>query len=535
MSDRIPEYAREVRNIISSQLRGRFWCLKIDGTTKFRRSFLGINAQFVADGRIVVRTLAVKELFTSHTAVNIRNEVADTLKTYSLPVTTILTSTSDTGANMIKTAELLGDAQAEAAGSELLTEDVWFPECELTASDFRLQTVKCAAHVLQLAVGDAIQTANVREDLNAVRGLAKALRTPSLSRTLKKEGKSAPVLDVETRWGSTYDMLASVRSLKDFTEEMDEDFKPRLSASDWARIDLIIESLKPAREATTQLQENQLLLGDLYGIWLKCKMRTEKVDSDLARAIVRGMAQRERARVNKKGDETLPPLFEYPGFTAAIFMDPRYISILDESEVVTAKAYLLKLWARMQPSTPTSQTPGEMDTTSADASRTDADFDCDVDEYLRAKNEERSRHLEAPEMGIRAKLDYYEKNTPCLPRKADVLEYWEQQRILSPELYQLATTVLGIPSTQVSVETLFSTLAFIFSPLRANLRPEMLDDLLVMNSNADIVNQYFSTINPTLEGTGSSPSPGSSTSGEANTTSFSLSFSMDSSMESRAD
>jgi len=47
-------------------------CLKVDGAKRLSRSILGINVQFVKDGKIELRTLAAVELKDRQTAVNIK-------------------------------------------------------------------------------------------------------------------------------------------------------------------------------------------------------------------------------------------------------------------------------------------------------------------------------------------------------------------------------------------------------------------------------------------------------------------------------
>jgi len=137
MRARIPDYADAVRKHISEELKDRLFCLKIDGMTKYSRSFLGINVQFIKNGEIQVRTLAVKEMFSRHTALNIKQEVVATLDKYNVPIVNILTVKSDSGANIIKVAELLGNDQVQEAETQLTLEEMepWYPDFDLTSSD----------------------------------------------------------------------------------------------------------------------------------------------------------------------------------------------------------------------------------------------------------------------------------------------------------------------------------------------------------------------------------------------------------------
>lgn len=93
---------------------------------------------------------------------------------------------------------------------------------------------------------------------------------------------------------STLVMLTRLVELKDFAK----DFLPHnetasWTESIWAKVEMLIESLQPAQEATKMLQAEQLTIGDFYGAWLTCSMKTATISSPLAQALVQSMMKRE--------------------------------------------------------------------------------------------------------------------------------------------------------------------------------------------------------------------------------------------------
>lgn len=62
----------QLRDIIKSRIRDRLISLKIDATTKYLKSFLGINAQIIWNQKIVVITLGVVRLECQHTSFNLK-------------------------------------------------------------------------------------------------------------------------------------------------------------------------------------------------------------------------------------------------------------------------------------------------------------------------------------------------------------------------------------------------------------------------------------------------------------------------------
>lgn len=77
-----------------------------------------------------------------------------------------------------------------------------------------MNSIKCAAHTLQLAVRDALECLD-KKDKNAInlcRRAAKFLRLQSTKNEMRKIGLTSvyPALDVVTRWSSTYMMVRMI-------------------------------------------------------------------------------------------------------------------------------------------------------------------------------------------------------------------------------------------------------------------------------------------------------------------------------------
>jgi len=109
-------------------------------------------------------------------------------------------------------------------------------------------------------------------------------------------------------------MAESVYKTRGYVNENEhEDSRQPLTEEEWSELQEIILSLKPARGTTTILQSSQLLLRDFFAAWMKCKYRSAAVKSDLALELVKNMNQREKARVNKKGEKNVAFSILLPG------------------------------------------------------------------------------------------------------------------------------------------------------------------------------------------------------------------------------
>ena len=75
------------------------------------RSILGINIQLTKNGKLTLRTIAMKEFTHRHTTEFIKNTLAKVLEQYEIFVSQIYTITTDNGTNMLKSVKLLSNKQ----------------------------------------------------------------------------------------------------------------------------------------------------------------------------------------------------------------------------------------------------------------------------------------------------------------------------------------------------------------------------------------------------------------------------------------
>ena len=78
-SQNIKNHIFNASNVIISNIKNdikkQLISLKIDSVKRHNRSILGINIQYIKDGKISLKTLAMVELFDKHTAENLKQSV----------------------------------------------------------------------------------------------------------------------------------------------------------------------------------------------------------------------------------------------------------------------------------------------------------------------------------------------------------------------------------------------------------------------------------------------------------------------------
>lgn len=225
------------------------------------------------------------EVNFQQTAENLKNQILSILSEYEINITQVYCITTDNGANMIKAVKLL---KAEINNVELNTDDddnnrielknamqddlVYTKVDSLLNSSLEMvKSVRCAAHTLQLVVHDVIK--HFKAEIQECRDFIKKIRTGTYKYLFAQHNKKKPILDVPTRWSSTYEMVKCLIEQKDFVIEITaSDQKASISAETWEFLTQFEEAFRPVMVATKKLQKEQFVMGDFYKTWLECEL-----------------------------------------------------------------------------------------------------------------------------------------------------------------------------------------------------------------------------------------------------------------------
>jgi hypothetical protein len=133
---------------------------------------------------LISRVLSTKEMTESHTAQNIAEDFKRVLEEYSLLVRNV-TVTTDNAANITAAMNIIG-----------------------------LTNIRCMAHTLNLACQKALKISAIDRILGKVRRVVSFFRRSTtannmLQKTMTQMSMQVlkPIIDVPTRWNSSFDML----------------------------------------------------------------------------------------------------------------------------------------------------------------------------------------------------------------------------------------------------------------------------------------------------------------------------------------
>lgn len=343
--------------------------------------------------------------------------------------------------------------------------------------------MRCCAHILNLIVKKGLKLVD-----NSVTKLREVViyvdssdfrltnfEKAKIDKGLQSKGKL--VLDVSTRWNSTYDMIHRALEVKDAIDlylvrerDIDVDF---ISDDEWDTIQDICDFLEPFYEITKLFSGSKYPTANLYLSCIICieKLLTES-HQDPSDA-VRKMAAPMWEMFDKYwSDHSMVLSFAFlldPRFKMTFLSDyysMLYVPTAVEQKVNDVLAAFVALYecymntTQSAPVAPSLSNLGpprqfQMRKLRHDFPRTSASRTArgDVDSYLA--------------MSLVVDYDGF-----------DVLEYWKGQSTSHPTLALMARDILAIPITSVASESAFSVGGRILNKLRSSLLPKNVEILV---------------------------------------------------------
>lgn len=214
---------------IKAEMRDKLISLQIDlGTANDGREIFGVIAQYMVEGVLKVRTIAMKVFNDSTTGLKLAIAMKNILTTYGVSVDNVYAITSDNGKNMLSCIDIFKlfqshqiddylDTDPEKIDYELL-ETLVKTQLNLIENwnqEYILHGIKCSAHTMQLSLKDIVKSIE-NEFVNECRAYARLLRTPTIKKLLKEKQLKQAIIDCVTRWNSTIAMVGKLFLIKTF-------------------------------------------------------------------------------------------------------------------------------------------------------------------------------------------------------------------------------------------------------------------------------------------------------------------------------
>lgn len=96
----------EVIDAIKLEVQNSFVSLMVDAGSKNKRDMLGVSMQYMRNGQVMIRSIGMILLTTSHTAENLNAEIIACLRKFNIKPSQVISITSDNASNMLATVKL---------------------------------------------------------------------------------------------------------------------------------------------------------------------------------------------------------------------------------------------------------------------------------------------------------------------------------------------------------------------------------------------------------------------------------------------
>lgn len=335
--------------------------------------------------------------------------------------------------------------------------------------------MKCSCHTIELCINYACKEENIIKINKASDSVIKLLRTPFMTDTLEKCGHHRPTISCTTRWHSLFDSLSSLLNLKEFCIKNQGSIKELfLSESEWSDINLWKNALQPFSQCITLMQNEQMTMSDFYGLYVLLLANLDSVDNIYSKLLTEILNKRCNNIINTEL------------MRGCIYLDPRFQAFLDEKQRQGAISYLAEIY----------------------------NYYCNMTTDVKCVEIKRNMVLKDSNNILQSLRDIMKENNNYKKknRKEDIeyllldfefvdeidinqsiLNYWEANKYLRPQLYFISQIIYAVPPTEASVERAFSILKFVYSDQREKLDMELLEDILTINLNNDnfkVLNKY---------------------------------------------
>ncbi|EGT56851.1 hypothetical protein CAEBREN_11563 [Caenorhabditis brenneri] len=456
----LPQLRREIEQKIKSELKGMASIsLTCDGWTSQngKHSLLSVTGHFLdkESFKPKVIILGARAVKGRHTAVNLSDSMASTLKDFDIDLEKVECCTRDGAPNVIAMCNQLS-----------------------------IKSLHCYAHVIQLCVKDVLaEIAGCQPLIEKMKKIVRKVNKCGhlrevFSDILNDEGmlERCLVQQTEVRWSSLYKMIAAFlqnrRALTVLILDHEDLGFPFISNDEWETLNLLETVFKPLAETTTSLQSRfgapaSVVIPSVELLEIRLdEMKVELSDKHAIIPLLDKLIESigTRCAIYKKNDF----------LKTASFLDPRFRdTYFDQSH----KKYVAKLMRKIS---------GVKEMVVDAPIENDSEKPSIFERYKKKK--QRTPEPEAPTDAIDDELEIYLKGAAL--ETIDPYDFWRGHDDL-PMLKALALKYLTTPATSSESERLFSVSGVICTPKRSRLSAENVDNLTFCSLNLGIIGLDF--------------------------------------------
>ncbi|XP_030750852.1 zinc finger BED domain-containing protein 4-like [Sitophilus oryzae] len=418
------------------------------------KSFIGVTIHFIKDLLMLSATLGVSELDESHTAGYISSILASCLNEWDIDMEKVVAIVTDNGANMVKAAQDLVGKQKH---------------------------VPCFAHTLNLLCENAVKnTANLLALIEKVRAIviwfkrsvyaSDELRKVQKSRGILEGNCLKLILDIKTRWNSTYFMIERFLKLAPLlgTIILSNMNAPNMvNATELEELKQICQLLHPLEQTTKEMSgQNYVTLSKIIPMigCLTSQYNKTSCDTEIARNL--------KTSIIKEFDKRFGYVEKCFLLAASTILDPRFKNIHFQDPL--ALSTIIRHLKNEITNAP------DQSSSSSDLSDKGEEEQATFDLWAHHKNIAHTKKSRKTEEKFDELNQYL--SVPVRSLKEDPQEIWDEMKTVYPNLYKLAQKYISVVATSVPSERLFSKAGATMTKNRNRLTGKRLSKLLFLGS-----------------------------------------------------
>lgn len=351
----------------------------------------------------------------------------------------------------------------------------------------KLRHISCFAHSLNLVVQDAINR-NIKDLVERTKSIVQYFKQSSFALTklhemqnnLNKDNLKLKQ-DVPTRWNSTFEMLDRFLLNKEpiVSALALLGYKNTLQPEEWDLMEHCVNILRIFNEITIEVSSEKTVSLSKTSVLSRVMIRKVKIYlenkipsmiKNLGEKLIEGLVNRFGGR---EGNDLiaqsifLDPRFKKQGFGDENKFQATYQGLIARIRACTSQESSQSLSQPVQPLLATS------------SSTIWEEFDVAISQL-------QGMHNLHPSAAAIVELDKYLAELH-ITRTNDPLIWWESRKNLYPNLYKIMLKRLCIPATSVPCERIFSKAGQICNEKRSRLTTKKISQILVVQSNVDLL------------------------------------------------
>ncbi|KAF2880573.1 hypothetical protein ILUMI_25597 [Ignelater luminosus] len=419
------------------------------------------NGQMIKKSKLTSGTLGVFELFERHTAEYVQRRLTEIITDWCVSTDKVTAVVTDNDSTVMKVnRDMFGEKKV----------------------------IPCFAHTVKLTIDNPLtRSETASQIIGKVREIVKFIkRSVNASDELRKKQRDAGlkesqtkklILDVRTRWNSTFYMIERFLELVSTIGAIllcRSDAPPMLTSSEIGYLREIVQLIQPFERLTKEISgHNYVTVSKVIPLVSCLRGMLENFSPTFKAAISL------KIEIQKEVIQRFDKLEHCSSLALATALDPRFKLI--HFKDATAKAKVLNYVNNCVKNMQTMLLPLESSDESEKEEKTEREID--IWSYHKQLTHDNMKNKTMDNDNRKAESEFHMfVSSPVTPIKGDPIEIWDDMQTVFPCLYKPAMKHLPIVATSVPSERLFSEAGAIITRERNRLLGSRLSKLLFLNS-----------------------------------------------------